>query len=105
MGWEITMANRPRVFNFASVTDVAESAANTETVVATLPNVTSEFPGQTVAFAVVLSVLCGTTVTGMTVRIRRDSLTGTQVGEDNANRGNVVASQVSVLAYAAQDVR
>jgi hypothetical protein len=52
-----------------------------ETVVATLAGVSTNQPGQTPGFEGQVTVTSGTSTTGVTLRIRRDSLTGTVVGE------------------------
>lgn len=99
------MGSRPHIFNVAVTTDVPESAANTETLIATLPNVTSEFPGQSVVLQAWAAITCGTTVTAMTLRIRRDSLTGALVSEANPNAGDVVASKLSTIPITCADPR
>ena len=90
--------NRPHLFVASFTTDVPESAANTETTALTLPNVLTEFAGQTVILVAFLAITCGTTASAMNVRIRQTSLTGTLVGESTPQAGNVVASKLTTLA-------
>lgn len=90
----------PGQSNWVSVvtsTDVPESAANTETVVATTPGVIMPGPGYTIHLKGLVTYTAGTTATGVTVRIRRNSLTGTIVGEPNAETGDIVAAKSTTL--------
>lgn len=86
------MPGRPHIYTAATITDVPESGANTETVVLTLAGCTSEFAGQQISFAGVVQYTPGATVTAVTVRIRQDTLTGTIVGEAEVD-ANVVAAK------------
>jgi hypothetical protein len=95
--------SRPHVYSTNAVTNAAESAANTETVVLTLAGVTAEFPQQLVQFTGEVSITPGTTTTAMTVRVRRDSLTGTLVDTADVHAGDVVASKLSVLSFSKTD--
>lgn len=52
-----------------------------ETVVATVTGVSTNQPGQTVALKGTLNITTAGSTTALTLRVRRDSLTGTQVGE------------------------
>lgn len=97
------MPGRPHIFNAVSTVDVPESAANTETVVASIANVMCEFPGQQITINALLSVTPGTTATSMTWRIRRGGLTGTLVGEAESEAGDIVASKLTTLSPFAQD--
>lgn len=54
-----------------------------ETVVATIAGVSTAQPGQFVDLTGDYNITLGTGTTGVTTRIRRDSLTGTLVGEAN----------------------
>jgi len=69
-----------------SVTATADTALVTtaETVVATLTGCSTSGPGKPVRLTGEFQITLGTNATGLTVRIRRDSLTGTLVGEANA---------------------
>lgn len=97
--------NRPHVWTLSQTADVNESAANTETVAATIANITSEFPNSTVTIDAFLAITAGTTATSMTLRIRRDSLTGTIVGEAVADAGDIAASKLSSFPIRFDDVR
>lgn len=94
------MSNRPHVYPLQTTADVPESAANTETVVATLPNVCSELPNATVTFAGSLMYTSPAAITSLTVRVRRDSLTGTIVGEAMVNATDIVASKGGPMPFA-----
>lgn len=94
---------RPHVYSTNVVTNANESAANTETVVATLNSVQSEFAQQVVQFIGVVAITPGTTVTGLTVRVRRDSLTGTLVDTADVHAGDIVASKLSALSFSKTD--
>lgn len=87
------MSARPHVYNISTTTDVPESAANTETVILTLGGIGSEFPNQQIAFIALAMVTLAASTTAMTLRIRQDSLTGTLVGEAEADAGGVAASK------------
>lgn len=52
-----------------------------ETVLATLTGVSTNQPGQTVGLSADYGITLGASTTAVTTRIRRDSLTGTLVGE------------------------
>lgn len=52
-----------------------------ETVIATLSGVSTNQPGQTVAFEGSSTLTTGANATGVTLRVRQDALTGTVVGE------------------------
>lgn len=54
-----------------------------ETVVATLGGVSTSGPGRRVSLTGEFQITTGTNTTGLTIRIRRDSLTGALVGEAN----------------------
>ena len=99
------MGNRPHVFSTMVTADTPESGNNTETVAATLNGVTSEFPNQQVNLSAQATVTVGTTGTGMTIRVRRDSLTGTLVGEANADTGDVAAGKTTTININVDDVR
>ena len=91
------MPNRAHVYPFTSPTAVPESAINTETVVGTLGPITSEMPNCQVAISGTLQLTAGTSATAMTVRIRRDSLTGVLVPNAEVDAGDVVAGKLSSI--------
>lgn len=97
------MPSRPQIFHAVTIVDVPESAANTETVVATIAGINAEFPGQQVFINASLSVTAGTTATSLTWRIRRATLTGTLVGEAESESGDIVASKLTTINPFAQD--
>lgn len=99
------MPGRPHVYASATTVDVPESAANTETIVATLPGVTTEFSGQQITFVGFLAITPGTTVTGLTIRIRQENITGTIVGEAQVNQADIVASKLGTFHCFGQDPR
>jgi hypothetical protein len=67
-----------------------------ETVIATLAGVSTNQPGQTVALRGEAQITTGANTTAVTLRVRRDSLTGALVGEANA-------AQVSAAAGSTED--
>lgn len=91
------MPNRAHVYPFSSAAAVPESAINTETVVGTLGPVTSEMNNCQVIIAGTLQLTVGTTGTGMTCRVRRDSLAGALVGAAIPLTGDVVAGKLSAI--------
>lgn len=95
--------SRPHVFSTNALTNVAESAAVTETVLATLNGVTAEFAQQVVQFIAAVSITTGAGNTAVTLRIRRDSLAGALVDTADVNVGNRVASALSVFPLAKVD--
>jgi hypothetical protein len=62
-----------------------------ETVVATLTGVSTSAPGQTVALRGTVQITTGTATTAVTLRIRRDSLTGAVVGEAGPSQVSAAA--------------
>lgn len=89
--------NRPRQLSVFTTTDVPESAINTETLVSTLVGVTSEFPNQSVVLQAWVDWLPGTTATGVILRVRRDSLTGTLVSEANTDAAAAAQGQTPMI--------
>ena len=76
--------------------DTPESGANTETVVNTTPVIYSEFPNPTVILTGFVAYTPPAAITSLTIRVRRDSLTGTIVGEAEVDAADVVASKLSM---------
>lgn len=99
------MASRPHIVTFVQLTDTPEGGANTETVAGTLSGVVSEFPSQTVVITGTLAFTAPAAITSLTVRCRRDALTGTQVGEDDANTVEVAANKLTVVPFTFVDAR
>lgn len=99
------MANRPHLTGFVTLTDVPESGANTETVAQTIGAVSSEYPGQTIVITGTLAFTAPAAITSLTVRCRRTSLAGTQVGEDDVNTVEVAATKLTVVPFSFVDPR
>jgi hypothetical protein len=91
------------MYRTTTLTNAAESANNTETVVATLAGVTCEYDGSTVRLRAWLKATTGTGTTGGIIRIRRDSLTGTVVSEATSETGPFVASKTFDVSVSADD--
>lgn len=70
----------PRKFPSYSSTDVA-LVTTAETVIATISGVSTNQPGQTVTFSGAATLTTGASTTGITFRVREDSVSGTAVGE------------------------
>lgn len=96
------MPNPAIHYSTSVLTNAAESAANTETVVATLANVTSRWPGQLFVIEGWCFVTPGAAATAGQVRIRRGGLAGTLLGP-NTPVTNVVAAKVNMLDIFAED--
>lgn len=96
------MPGRPHFASVGSTVAVPESGNNTETVVATLPGVIPEFPGQTVKLSFTSILTLGASSTGGTFRIRRFTLTGTLVGVGMA-MPNLATAAGTVDVSGAQD--
>ena len=62
-----------------------------ETVIATLAGVTTDRPGQSIRFAGECQITTGTNTTGLTFRIRRDTVAGVLLGEANVVQVEAVA--------------
>jgi len=97
------MPGRTLTYRTTTLTNAAESGNNTETVVATLPGISTEFDGQTVRLRGWLKATTGTGTTAGLMRIRRDSLTGTVVSEATAETGPFVASKTLDASVSADD--
>lgn len=69
-----------RTFSSYATTDVPLVTV-AETVIATITGVSTNQPGQTVALRGQAIMTSGTSTTGVTLRIRRDGVAGTVVGE------------------------
>jgi hypothetical protein len=95
--------NRDLMYRTTTLTNAAESANNTETVVATLAGITCEYDGTTVRLRAWVKVTTGTGTTGGILRIRRDSLTGTVVSEATSETGPFVASKTFDASVSADD--
>lgn len=87
------MPNRLLSYSTTTLTTAAESAANTETVFATLNGVTCEYSNQTIKLRAWLKGTSGAGLTSGLIRIRRTSLTGTLVSEGTVNSQQWAASK------------
>jgi hypothetical protein len=85
------------VRRFSTYTETDTTLVTTaETVIATLAGVSTNQPGQTVALRGKANITLGTNTTAIVTRVRRDSLTGTVVGE-------VQTEQISSAAGSTED--
>lgn len=91
--------NRPHVITLATTGAVPESAANTETVAASLGPVITELPNQTVVLSGNAQYTPPAAITSLTIRVRRDSLTGTIVGVAVVDAADPVATKLGVIAF------
>lgn len=87
------MGNRVLSYSTTTLAAAVESAANTETVFASLGGVTCEYSNQTIKLRAWLKVTTTATTTSGLVRIRRTSLTGTVVSEATVNNQQFAASK------------
>ena len=97
------MPSFPGVWSTNAITNANESAANTETVVATLSGLITRYPSQIIILQGWVALTPGTTATSVTTRIRRLGLTGTVAVTGPGNSGDIVASKVSDLSINGSD--
>lgn len=97
------MPNRLLAYATTTLTNATESAANTETVFATLGGVTCEYSNQTIKLRAWLKCTTPATTTAGLVRIRRTSLTGTVVSEATAENQIFAASKTCMTEVFADD--
>lgn len=97
------MSNFPTIFTTPNLTNAAESAANTETVVATLAGVQTRFPGQNIVLNAWIINTPGAAATAVQLRIRRAGLTGTLVGPNQTYTAAFTAASRSPFTIAAED--
>lgn len=69
-----------REYSYYTTTDQAP-VTTAETVIATVAGLSTDKPGQSVHFTGAATVLLAAGTTGVTLRVREDSVTGTVVGE------------------------
>lgn len=74
-----------------------------ETVVCTIDGIATNQPGQRVIVAGEYNVTLGTNTTALVTRIRRDSLTGTQVGEAQTEQISTAAGSSESHAIRRED--
>lgn len=88
-----------------SVSNPADTTLVTtaETVIATLSGVSSQRPGQRVDLKGQATVTTGAGTTGLTLRVRRDGLTGTLVDEALADTAEAAAASTETHDIAATD--
>lgn len=96
------MTNQTITYSSPNLTNANESAANTETIVGTLAGVLTRFPGQVIRVRADIFATPGATVTNVALRIRRFTLTGTQVGS-TVNTSQPTASKINPFAIIVED--
>lgn len=91
---------------FYSVENTADVTVITtaETVVATLPGVSTSRPGGVVHFFTELTMTTGSGTNALTLRVRRDGLTGALVGEGNAEAVEASAGNTETHTLATNDM-
>ncbi len=92
----------PRTLTTHAITTASVPAA-TETVVATLTGVDTQWPDTNIALDSWLAFTTGTLVTAVRLRLRRDSLTGTVVADSGAVTAGVAASSPSQFDISGDD--
>lgn len=97
------MPNQPGYFSTASLTNTAESANNTETVVATLTGVLPKWPGASIKLKGWARITTGAGTSAGLLQIRRGSLTGTLVSDANADNQQIAASKVCEISTSCED--
>lgn len=75
-----------------------------ETVVATISNLATYKPGEPINLRGEVQMTMGTATTAITLRIRRDSVTGTVVGEGNPEQIETAAGSTEDHDYQTNDV-
>lgn len=65
---------------YTTTTVTGSPATNAETIIATSPGVVLRYPGQTIKVYGSVNFTVGTSGTAGTLKLRRDSVTGTQIG-------------------------
>jgi hypothetical protein len=75
-----------------------------ETVIATLAGISTSGAGRTVRFEGFAKVTTGGSTTGLTLRIRRDSVSGTVVDESNVTQISTAAGSTEDHGIEADDV-
>lgn len=74
-----------------------------ETVVATLSNVGTTRPGEPIKLKGWAQITTGGSTTAITLRVRRDTLTGTLVGEGNPENVSAAAGSTEAHEISTQD--
>ena len=97
------MTNLAQNLTTTVLTNAAESAANTETVVATIAGVLTRFPGQNIVISGWVLLTPGTTTTAIQLRCRRATLGGTLVGPNQPFFGGVAPSVRGQYDFMAED--
>lgn len=75
-----------------------------ETVIATLTGISTNQPGQTVAFEGEITMTTGTNSTGVTYRVRADTVAGAVIGEAIADVIEAAVGAVETHTIAVADV-
>ena len=97
--------NRTHTYMNNATPGTSPGAANTETVVLNLGKITNEFPNPQVMLMAYVEYTPGAAATAVTIRVRRDSLTGVLVGTAAVHGGDVVAGKLSGLNLSTMDMR
>ena len=97
------MTNLAQNISTTVLTNANESAANTETVVATLAGVLTRFPGQLIVISGTVIFTTGAAATAVQLRIRRGGLAGTLVGPNQAIAGGFTAAVKCTTDILAED--
>jgi hypothetical protein len=85
------------------VTNTTAISGATEVVVATISNITTRWAGQTVTLIGYALVTTPGSTTSVTVQFRKQTLTGTQVGDHTAQAITAAAATSNMYVVAAQD--
>lgn len=91
--------NRLHAYPAFQNTGVAESGANTETVVLTIPGVSSELDSPQVILTGSLSYTSPAAITSLTIRVRRDGLAGTLVDAAIVDAADPVATKLGAIGF------
>lgn len=96
------MTDRPLLFS-SGVAGVVSLVTTAETVVATLGGCVTRWPGQVFKITGQCVLTTGTNATGITMRIRRQSLTGTLVSNATPQQITAVAGSTDEYGVYAED--
>lgn len=88
---------RPFNKQFTTTTVIGSPAAAAETIVATLPNVSTDGPNQQVSLFGWVAFTVGTSGTAATLRLRETGVAGTLVANSGALTGGIAAANLVAL--------
>lgn len=91
-----------RTYSVAPTVDVP-LVTTAETVVATVPGVTTDRPGQLLRLAAEYTITLGASTTAVTHRLRRDSLTGAVVNEATTEQIDTAAGSTEGHEISGED--